>query len=110
LRELKTPQQISDWITERLQAFAGCADATVIIQYEIQEPASDGCNWSEDLVLNYGTSQREVVLQHLRPLHREARRRFNVSEARRNFHPHDTCAAALRASKCEQRESDIDDE
>jgi hypothetical protein len=37
-----------------------------------------GCNWSEDLVLNYGTSKSEAVLQHLRPLHREARRRFNV--------------------------------
>ena len=72
MRELKTQQQISDWITKRLQAFP-CADATVIIQYEIQEPAPDGCNWSEDLVVNYGTSQREIVLQHLRPLHQEAR-------------------------------------
>ncbi len=77
-RELKTPQQISDWITDRLQTFPGCPDATVIIQYEIQEPSPDGCNWSEDLLLNYGTCQREVVLQHLRPLHREARRRFYV--------------------------------
>lgn len=78
MRELKTPKQISEWITDRLQAFPGCEHATVIIQYEIQVPAPDGCNWSEDLVLNYGTNQREVVLQHLRPLHREARRRFNV--------------------------------
>lgn len=80
MRELKTLQQISDWITKRLQSFPGCEDATVIIQFEIQKPAHDGCNWSEDLVLNYGTSQREVVLQHVRPLHREARRRFNVRE------------------------------
>ena len=36
MRELKTSQQISAWITERLQAFAGCADATVIIQ--IRDP------------------------------------------------------------------------
>lgn len=86
MRELKTRQQISDWITERLQAFPGCADATVIVPYEIQEPAPDGCNWSEDLVLNYGTSRIEVVLQHLRPLHREARRRFNVSEGIESLH------------------------
>ncbi len=86
MRELKTQQQISDWITKRLQAFPACADATVIIQYEIQEPAPDGCNWSEDLVVNYGTSQREIVLQHLRPLHQEARRRFNVSEAKGSLH------------------------
>jgi len=49
-------------------------------QYELQKPVPDGCNWSEDIVLNYGTSQSEAVLQHLRPLHREARRRFNVGE------------------------------
>jgi hypothetical protein len=78
LRELKMRQQISDWINERLQAVPECADATVSVQYELREPAPDGCNWSEDLVLNYGTSKSEAVLQHLRPLHREARRRFNV--------------------------------
>ena len=61
-------------------------------------------------MLNYGTSQCEVVLQHLRPLHQEARRRFNVSEERRNLQAYDTCAAALRVSKCAQRESDIDEE
>jgi hypothetical protein len=80
MRELKTRQQISDWITLRLQASPECADATASVQHELQEPAPDGCNWSEDLVLSYGTSDSEAVLQHLRPLHQEARRRFNVSE------------------------------
>lgn len=80
MRELMTRQQISDWINERLQAFEDCADATVSVPYGIQEPAPDGCNWSEDLVLSFGTCQSETVLQHLRPLHREARRRFNVRE------------------------------
>lgn len=68
MRELKTRQQISDWINERLQAVPECADATVSVQYELREPAPDGCNWSEDLVLNYGTSKSEAVRQHLRPL------------------------------------------
>jgi len=80
MRELKTRQQISEWITKRLQAFPECADATLSVQYELRKPAPDGCNWSEDLVLNYGASQSEPVLQHLRPLHREARRRLNVCE------------------------------
>jgi hypothetical protein len=80
MRELKTREQISDWITKRLQSFPDCADAEVAVQYQLQEPMSDGCNWSEDLMLNYGSSNSEAVLQHLRPLHQEARRRFNVAE------------------------------
>ena len=50
------------------------------MQYELREPGPDGCNWSHDLILNLGNSDRDAVLQHLRPLHQEARRRFNVSE------------------------------
>jgi hypothetical protein len=80
MRELKTRQEISTWITQKLQAFPGCADATVTVQYQLREPMSDGCNWTDDLLLNYGTGDSESVLQHLRPLHQEARRRFNVSE------------------------------
>jgi hypothetical protein len=80
MRELKTRQQISQWITQRLQIFPDCAGANVTVQYELQEPDADGCNWSRDLILNYGRSDSDAVLQHLRPLHQEARRRFNVSE------------------------------
>ena len=80
MRELKTRQQISDWITQKLRAFPECADAKVTVQYELREPDNEGCNWSRDLILNYGRSGSEAVLQHLRPLHQEARWRFNVSE------------------------------
>jgi hypothetical protein len=80
MRELKTRQQISDWITQSLQAFPECADARATVQYELQEPDAEGCNWSRDLILNYGRSDSDAVLRHLRPLHQEARRRFNVSE------------------------------
>jgi hypothetical protein len=81
VRELKTLQQISEWITVRLQESPECADATVCVQRRLEEPAADGCNWSEDLLLDYGTSRTEAVLRHLRPLHQEARRRFNVRPA-----------------------------
>jgi len=80
MRELKTRQQISQWITQRLQIFPDCAGANVTIQHELQEPDAEGCNWSRDLILDYGKSDSDAVLQHLRPLHQEARRRFNVSE------------------------------
>jgi hypothetical protein len=80
MRELKSRQEISDWITARLRAFPDCADAIVTVQYELQEPGPDGCNWSHDLILNYGRSDSDAVTRHLRPLHQEARRLFNVSE------------------------------
>lgn len=80
MRELRTRQQISDWITPRLQAFPECADANVTVQYELQEADAEGCNWSHDLILNYGSSDSDAVLRHLRPLHQEARRRFNIGE------------------------------
>ena len=80
MRELRTRQEISDWLTHELRIYPECADASATVQYELREPLPDGCNWSEDLVLNCGTSDRGAVLSHLRPLHREARRRFNVSE------------------------------
>lgn len=80
MREFRTRQQISRWITEKLQAFPECADASASVQYVLREPAPDGCNWSHDLVLNYGCSDCEAVLRHLRPLHQEARLRFNVRE------------------------------
>lgn len=63
MRELKTRQEISTWITQKLQAFPGCADATVTVQYQLREPMSDGCNWTDDLLLNYGTGDSESVLQ-----------------------------------------------
>jgi hypothetical protein len=44
------------------------------------EPDEDGCNWSRDLIINYGRSDSMLVNQHLRPLFEEARRRFNVRE------------------------------
>jgi len=55
-------------------------ETTVSVQYELLEPEPDGCNWSRDLVINYGRDDCENVLRHLRPLYEDARRRFNVSE------------------------------
>jgi hypothetical protein len=80
MREFKTRREISDWITVRLRGFPDCADATVTVQYELQEPGPDGCNWSHDLILNYGRSDSQMVLQQMRPLHQEASRLFNVRE------------------------------
>jgi hypothetical protein len=80
MRELKTRKEISDWLTQQLHSIPGCSDTSVSVQYELLEPEQDGCNWSRDLVINYGRDDSEIVLRHLRPLYEDARRRFNVRE------------------------------
>jgi hypothetical protein len=80
MRELKTRQEISDWLTRELRKHNGCRETGVSVQYELQEPRADGWNWSRDLIINYGGNDSVIVHEHLRPLFEEARGRFNVRE------------------------------
>ena len=80
MRQLKSRKEISDWMTGKLRMCQGCSTATVTIQFEVLEPYPDGCNWSDDLTVNFGLDDREDVLRNLRPILAEARRLFNVSE------------------------------
>jgi hypothetical protein len=80
MREGKTRDEISRWINERLKAQPGCSDARATVQYELLEPESDGCNWSRDVILNYGTCDELIVRERLRPIYEEARRLFDVRE------------------------------
>jgi hypothetical protein len=80
MRELRTRREVSEWLTRELRAHSGCQGTIVTVQYQLREPEADGCNWSRDLVINYGRDNSEVVHRYLRPLFEEARRRFNVHE------------------------------
>ena len=82
MRELKTRAEISAWLNQELHKLEGCGEARVTVQYEILELDADGCNWSRDLIINYARDDSVLVNQRLRPLFEEARRRFNVREAR----------------------------
>ena len=80
MREFKTRSEISAWLNQELHKHEGCTEARVTVQYELQEPDADGCNWSRDLIINYGRDDSLLVNQHLRALFEEARGRFNVRE------------------------------
>ena len=80
MRELKTREEISEWLNRELRKHPDCQGTRVSVQYELREPDADDCNWSRDLIINYGGDDSVLVHQHLRPLFEEARRRFNVSE------------------------------
>ena len=81
MREFKTRDEISGWLNQELHKQQGCEEARATVQYELLEPDADGCNWSRDLIINYGRNDRVVVNERLRPLFEEARRRFNVRES-----------------------------
>jgi hypothetical protein len=80
MRKFKTRAEISAWLNQELRKQKGCEEARATVQYELREPDADGCNWSRDLVINYGRDDSALVNQHLRPLFEEARLRFNVRE------------------------------
>jgi hypothetical protein len=80
MREGKTRDEISQWINRCLQAEPGCADARATVKFELDTPDADGCNWSRDVNLNYGTCDEVLVRERLRPIWEAARRCFNVRE------------------------------
>lgn len=55
MREAKTRNEISQWINQRLQAELCRADARAAVKFELDTSDADGCNWSRDVNLNYGT-------------------------------------------------------
>jgi hypothetical protein len=81
MREFKTRDEIGAWLNRGLHKHPGCEGARATVQYELLEPDADGCNWSRDLIINYGRNDSVVVNEHLSPLFEEARRRFNVRES-----------------------------
>lgn len=80
MREFKTRGEISTWLNQELHKHKGCEETHVTVQYELLELDEYGCNWSRDLIINYGRDDDVIVTKHLRPLFEEARRRFNVRE------------------------------
>lgn len=54
MRELKTRSEISDWLTRQLNAHPGCTETRLTVQYELQQPDAEDCNWSDELRINYG--------------------------------------------------------
>ena len=79
-RNLVTRAALSEWFTSQVQAQQGCEDATVSVQYRLAQPDTDGCNWSNDFVINPGSSTVEAVQAVLRRLLPDARKNFNVTD------------------------------
>lgn len=78
-RELLTLAKLSDWLTAELQRAEGAAGSSIAVQYMLQEPDQDGCNWSDSVILKVGMSaSKETLAPYVVQLIQDARKRFNV--------------------------------
>lgn len=79
MRELVTKAELSAILTKELQAMPDAAGSKLSVQYALQEPDADGCNWSETVIVSVGP---KATAEYLTPLAaaiiRRARQRYNV--------------------------------
>jgi hypothetical protein len=81
-RVVISPQQLDHYLTAELHKVPGFAGVTVHAGYRLREPDADGCNWSGHAVPLHGVRAppADVIEATLRPIVRNARARFNLSE------------------------------
>lgn len=78
-KSLLTLEELSAWMTERVQQHEDCQGTTVTVQYRLQSPDAYGCNWSENIFFRPGpNASKDTVLAIVGNLVREAREKFNV--------------------------------
>lgn len=80
-RKLLSLTQLSEWMTSELQKNEDCDGSTVRVQYKLQKPDADGCNWSDSVVFSPGPkASKETPTGLVGDIVRAARIRFNVRE------------------------------
>ena len=80
-KTLVTLEELSAWMTERIQKFEDCDGTSVTVQYRLQTPDASGCNWSDNVFFTIGpNASKDLVLGHVGNLVREARNQFNVKD------------------------------
>ena len=80
-RELLSLTQLSEWMTSELQKNEDCEGSTVRVQYKLQKPDADGCNWSDSVVFSPGPKvSKETLTGLVGDIVRAARVNFNVKD------------------------------
>jgi hypothetical protein len=78
-RKIITLKELNDWLTEYVSRHEECDGTTVHAQYKLQNPDSDGCNWSTDIIYSLGQNADKASLNVIIDnAVREARKKFNV--------------------------------
>lgn len=73
-----TVDALQEWITAQLNLIEGCEKCSVGGIVPLQEPDSDGCNWSDGAIVNTAHVPVDFFRPHLIPIMIEARARFNI--------------------------------
>jgi hypothetical protein len=77
-REVMTRRALAEWMTEQLRRVEDCEQCTVGEVTLLQQPDTDGCNWSSSLVVRSGEVPTEHFSSHLTNIVAQARTKFNV--------------------------------
>jgi hypothetical protein len=81
-RTLVALTELSEWLTLELQKVPDAGGSKITVQYALQTPDAEGCNWSDTVVLGVGKDATPEYLQpYVRQLINAARSRFNLKEA-----------------------------
>jgi len=78
-REIISREELSEWLTERVSGHVDCEGTKVTVQYKLKSPDSEGCNWSDSVIYNYGPNADNYILAGIvGTAVREARDKFNI--------------------------------
>jgi hypothetical protein len=79
-RELVTMAYLNTVLTDAINKIEGCHGTSIRVQYRLQAPDDDGCNWSETCVPIIGLHTTTDVVPHVNRLIADARKRFNIQD------------------------------
>lgn len=78
-RETVTLGALGAILTARVAEHSDLAGAKISVQYALQQPDQEGCNWSDDLVIGIGPNANLYgVINVLKKLIPEVRAKYNV--------------------------------
>ncbi len=78
-RKVITKDELSAWLTNYVALHEDCEGTTVNVQYKLQKPDPEGCNWSDSVIFNPGkNADKDTLTGIVGSAVREARDKFNI--------------------------------
>ena len=78
-KEIVTLLELSAYLSAELQKMEDAAGSEIMVRYTFNEPDDEGCNWSDDVLLQVGqNTTKEALAPRAAQLVRNARKRFEV--------------------------------
>lgn len=78
-RKLLTREELAEWMTAQLRKVEDCEECSVGPVNLLQQPDTDGCNWSDSLVVQSAGVPREHFGPHVAQIGAMAKAMFNIA-------------------------------